>query len=351
MIKISVCGHFGFNKNLVNGQTIKTKIVTDELKSFFGSDAISYIDTCGGLKSIISITFQLINKLFTSSAIVVFPSYKGLQFIIPVLTFMNKFIKKPIHYVVIGGWLPSFLSNKKFLTKMLKNLDGIYVETKCMKQELEKNGFKNVLVMPNCKPLRIVEKEVLTKKRNHKIKLCTFSRVMKEKGIEDAIEATILANNELNQNVFELDIYGQVEKNQEVWFKSLISEVPNYISYKGIVDYSNTINTLKQYDMLLFPTFYKGEGFAGTLIDAMAAGLPVIATDWKYNSDIVLENQIGLLTPINDVKELKNNIIKLYNNEEEWFQYRENSITNSQKYLPKNAVSILINNILQTDSQ
>ena len=31
--RVSVCGHFGFGEELLNGQTIKTKIVTEELKN------------------------------------------------------------------------------------------------------------------------------------------------------------------------------------------------------------------------------------------------------------------------------------------------------------------------------
>ena len=30
MRRISICGHFGFGKNLLNGQTVKTKIISDE---------------------------------------------------------------------------------------------------------------------------------------------------------------------------------------------------------------------------------------------------------------------------------------------------------------------------------
>ncbi|MFR3494185.1 MAG: glycosyltransferase [Blautia sp.] len=56
---------------------------------------------------------------------------------------------------------------------------------------------------------------------------------------------------------------------------------PQYIRYKGMVPFNQSTEVLKNYDALLFPTYYEGEGFAGTIIDAFAAGLPVIASDWK----------------------------------------------------------------------
>ncbi len=50
--KICVCGHFGFGQNLLNGQTIKTKIVAEELDSVYGSENIIKIDTASGIKEL-----------------------------------------------------------------------------------------------------------------------------------------------------------------------------------------------------------------------------------------------------------------------------------------------------------
>ena len=36
MIKIGVCGHFGGNRNFLDGQTVKTKIITRELQKKYG---------------------------------------------------------------------------------------------------------------------------------------------------------------------------------------------------------------------------------------------------------------------------------------------------------------------------
>ena len=38
--KASVLGHFGEGKNLLNGQTIKTKIVTEELENQLGAENV-----------------------------------------------------------------------------------------------------------------------------------------------------------------------------------------------------------------------------------------------------------------------------------------------------------------------
>ena len=46
---------------------------------------------------------------------------------------------------------------------------------------------------------------------------------------------------------------------------------------------------------MLFPTCYRGEGFTGAVLESMMAGVPVIATDWKYNSEIVKDGETGLI--------------------------------------------------------
>ena len=47
MKKVCVIGHFGFGKELLNGQTIKTKTVTIELEKQLGKDQVVKIDTHG----------------------------------------------------------------------------------------------------------------------------------------------------------------------------------------------------------------------------------------------------------------------------------------------------------------
>lgn len=289
--KMSVLGHFGKGENLLNGQTVKTKIITEELENYFGQGKILKIDTCGGWRTVFKAPYQVFQALKNSINVLIFPAQNGLRIYTPLLLLTRKLFKnRKIHYIVIGGWLPQFLLSRKNLAKMIKKFDGIYVETNMMKTILEEQGFNNVFVMPNCKKLKILSKDSLVYSQNIPYKLCTFSRVMKEKGIEDAINAVIAVNKILEKRVFSLDIYGQVDEKQIEWFELLQKKFPKYIKYRGVVHFDKSVDILKNYFALLFPTYYEGEGFAGTLIDAYSAGVPVIASNWKYNSEIINKN-------------------------------------------------------------
>ena len=50
---------------------------------------------------------------------------------------------------------------------------------------------------------------------------------------------------------------------------------------------------------MIFPTYYVGEGFPGTIIDAFSSGIPDIATDWRYNSEIVQNGKTGYIYKLN----------------------------------------------------
>lgn len=333
-----VVGHFGFGKELLNGQTIKTKIVTEELERQYGTDEIAKIDTHGGVKKLTVLPIKLFKALKICKNVLIFPAHKGVRIIAPLLVAENAFFKRKLHYVVIGGWISDLIQNKPILKCSLKHFDAIYVETTTLKRKMEMQGFENVVVMPNCKNLDIID--INTEVQHDKpYRVCTFSRVMKEKGIEDAVCAVKAINEKYGKTMFALDIYGQVDENQTEWFEKLRAEFPTYIRYAGVVPFDKSTEVLKNYYALLFPTYYDGEGFAGTLIDAMAAGVPIVASDWKYNSEIVNE-KVGVLFATNNIDDLSDKIMSVGK-----CVFRENCLLEAKKYLPENAVSVLISRI------
>ena len=342
---ICVIGHFAKESNLLNGQTVKTKIVTNELCHVFGESEVDIIDTHGGLRILKEVPFQCKTALNNHKNIIIMPAENGLKIYAPILLLMNTYLHRKLHYVVIGGWLSEFLEKKKLLTYILKKFNGIYVETETLKNLLELKGFHNVYVTPNCKELNILSEEELVYNRREPYKLCTFSRVMREKGIEDAVVAVNRINKKYGHTLFKLDIFGQIESSQKVWFEELQSKFPDYICYRGMIPYNKSTDVLKNYFLLLFPTFYEGEGFAGTLIDAMAAGLPVLASDWKYNKEIVFEGINGKIYSLADGHALERQLEEAYYNVTMWNSIKTSTLKEANKYIPQVALKNLLKRI------
>lgn len=343
--KISVLGHFGEGVTLLNGQTVKTKTITDELERQFGKEQVLRIDTHGGWKTLIKAPLQVLKALKNSKNIIIFPAQNGLRVYAPLLSVFRKlFRNRKLHYAVIGGWLPHFLNGRKHLAKSLKSFDGIYAETNTMKVELEKQDFANVYVMPNCKKLTVLSEDALICHEDVPYKLCTFSRVMREKGIEDAVNAVIEANTESGKQIFSLDIYGQVDTEQTEWFDELKGSFPDCIRYCGCVDAGKSVDVLKEYFALLFPTRFRTEGIPGTIIDAYAAGVPVVSARWESYSDIVSEDETGLGYDLGDEKQLKDILLKVADEPEIIFDKKTNCVKKAESYMPHKAIRVLVNN-------
>ena len=343
MKRVSIIGHFAEGLEYLDGQTVKTKIVTEELQNQLGIDQVLKIDTHGGWKVLLKSPFQVFRALKHSANVLIFPAHNGLRVYAPLLFFLRKLFKKRnIHYVVIGGWLPQFLSKRRTLAEMLKHFDGIYVETNTMKRALDAQGFDNVFVMPNCKKLTILSEEELVYPSEAPYKLCTFSRVMREKGIEDAVNAVMEVNESLGYQAFSLDIYGQVDAGQTEWFESLKSRFPEYVRYCGCVDANRSVEVLRHYFALLFPTHFYTEGIPGTIIDAYAAGVPVISARWESFSDIVNDGVTGIGYTFMNTHDLTDILYSCAENPSKITALKLACLNKSVSFLPNPTVKIIL---------
>lgn len=339
--KVCVCGHFGFGKELLNGQTVKTKIVAAELERRLGAAAVTRKDTHGGIKALLTLPFSLFSALRKNDNVVILPAHNGLRVIAPLLAFENRFFHRRLHYAVIGGWLPAFLEERPRLTGALKCFDGIYVETHGMKRALEAMGFTNVAVMPNCKALTILAQEVPVSPVEEPYKLCTFSRVMKEKGIEDAVEAVKAVNTRHGRTVFSLDIYGPIDAAQGAWFAQLQQQFPPYVAYKGVIPFDQSTQALKDYTALLFPTRFFTEGVPGTIIDAYAAGVPVIAARWESYEDVA-DEEATIGYPFGDAQALCTALETLACDPEGILRRKKACLRAARRFMPETVLDTLV---------
>lgn len=347
MKKAAVIGHYAYGLAYLDGQTIKTKTVTKELCKAYGESEILQFDTHGGAKTVLKAPAYVWSAMKNTQNIIILPAHNGIRIFGRLLPLFKMFFKnRKIHYVVIGGWLPEMLEKKKGLAKALKKFDGIYVETTTMKRALAAQGFENVFVMPNCKDLTPVSESELVYQNEAPYRLCTFSRVMKEKGIEDAVDAIKSINAAYGKTIYSLDIYGQVDPAQREWFENLKTALPDYITYCGLVPFDKSVEVLKNYFALLFPTHYFTEGIPGTIIDAYAAGVPVISAKWQSFNDIVDDHATGIGYAFNDMDDLKQKMLDIAKCAEGFNALKPNCLRKSKQFLPNEAIKIIAEQLL-----
>lgn len=345
MKKIGIIGHYAFGKVCLNGQTIKTKIITEQLQQSVGDDEVCCFDTHGRWRFLLKAPFLIFSSLRKSRNVVMLPAYKGVLIITPLLTLFNLIFHRSLHYVVVGGWLPGYIQRFRILRACLRSFDGIYVETRQMKREIEKFGFTNLIILPNCKELNIKDVAQEDALPDTPYRLCTFSRVMQMKGIDDAIEAVRCVNEAYGRTVYDLTIYGPVWPAETEWFERVKASFPSYVHYGGSVPFESSVETLCHYFALLFPTRFYTEGVPGTIIDAYAAGVPVISARWESFDDVIDDEVTGYGYTLGATDELVTRLKQCYEHPELITSLRHNCTTKAQAFLPANVIPQLTANL------
>ena len=82
-------------------------------------------------------------------------------------------------------------------------------------------------------------------------------------------------------------------------------------TYGGVVTPADMSRVLSEHDLMLFPSYYPGEGHAGVILEAFQCGLPVITTRWRAIPELVTHEANGLLVAPRSVNEVRSAIERL----------------------------------------
>ena len=205
---------------------------------------------------------------------------------------------------VIGGAFHEKVKKGIYKLDALQKCEHIIVEGETMQRELEAMGLKNVVYVPNFKPITF-KPQLCERNADAPFRFVFLSRVMAEKGIPEILE-TVENLQDAGFNHFIVDIYGKIVPEYEETFRKAIAQLDkvNYCGFLNMLGDNSGYERLSGYDCMLFPTHWRGEGFPGVVIDANMAGLPIIATDWHLNRHYIHEGETGFLIPPHDAAAL-----------------------------------------------
>ena len=331
--------------NGCNGQIAKTNDVIEHLKkSGFDIDVLAY-NKLNTIQKLLK-SYKEIKK---HDAFVLMPGGKSpLFFYTRMLSFLKK---KNVHYVAIGGWVINLISdpkNKKIFNKM-KSFKGIYLQNNKTVEAFNNNGFNNTYCIYSFSTKTPLSSSDINSRMdylnnpNKEYKFCFYARVTKEKGALLACDAINKISNQLKDKTIKLDIYGEIkDPNVEAELKSITVNNPN-IKVKGVLG-DNAIKVLSNYYCMLFPTQYKGEGFPHSILESFMASLPVIATKWAYNEEIIQDKKTGLLFDCS-VDNLADSIKWAIENNKSVIEMSKNCFEESKKYDISVLLKLLIDSL------
>lgn len=208
----------------------------------------------------------------------------------------------------------------------LFNFKPVAISTKIAKTIEETYGIKDTIVIYNgidTKKFLDLEKKM---KDNKKIKLLHIGRFAEQKNhklLIDAFKEISLKNNNI-----ELSLVGDGETKKEVENRVKEYKLDDKVKFLGIR--KDIPRLMKENDIFVLPSLW--EGLPITLLEAMAAGLPIICTDVGGNSDIIDNMNNGILIESNNKEELVNAIELLIYDKELRGKLSERSVSTAKKY-------------------
>lgn len=340
MKQIGLIGNFC--GDIIGGQAEKTRVLYKELSIRFGSVLKADVYR----RNPIDIFFLICNVFRKCDRIIIIlasPGYFKLQ---SFLIYCNMFFHRELFEFVIGGIRYQYLQGKSKRIHREQKIRKIYVESLYMVEQYGRLGLYNVAYVPNFKKIEQVadisriDMEMMKKHLyDEGLKLCTFSRIDRYKGIDTAIEIVAKAREVWKMKV-SLDIIGPIdEEYKEIFYKRLESTSENAIRYCGSVPSARAFDTIRGYDALLFTTHWSAEGFPGTFIDAMAAGLPILATDKPNFRGIVINGYNGWLIDEWNIDDYIMKIKEFEQKPEILLQMKGNAVEEVKKYKTETVLS------------
>lgn len=188
----------------------------------------------------------------------------------------------------------------------------------------------------------------ILKQNSDSLKILFLSNLTLTKGFYDVIKSIPLVVQKFDA------IYNRLEFifAGEFWDTyATMREVKEYISEKNITSYikfcGRVTGTAKQNlylssHIFVLPTYYNNEGQPTVILEAMAAGLPVIATDKGAIKDMVIDGYNGFIIPPKNPAAIAEKIIYLVKNEDERCRMGNNS---RQLFLQKFTLEKFIGNL------
>lgn len=186
------------------------------------------------------------------------------------------------------------------------DLSHMLVVSRALMRRYVELGFpeQNITVIPNGVPSRILldDDDLANLPRDgDQVRLVQLGRLDPKKGVHIAIEALAKLVKDMGHADVRLDIVGTGSQGYTLRLRDLRSDLglDEHVKFVGFVEHQQLLERLPEYSAALIPSLWE-EPLAGAIAEAMARGVPAIATDRGGSPEIISDGENGLLVPPGD---------------------------------------------------
>lgn len=202
--------------------------------------------------------------------------------------------------------IPSNTLVRKTRDFLYRFADGIVIQTRKNQSYFSKQVQRKSEVIYN--PINLGEKSGSALQTEKRKKIVSVGRLMQQKNQKMLFAA--FKNVVEKYPDYQLVIYGEGPMREELEAYAKELEIENNISLPGSV--SDVHERIKDAEIFVLSSDY--EGMPNALIEAMCLGLPVISTKVSGATDLIKDHENGLLTELDNQKELENAMVELIEN-------------------------------------
>jgi len=157
---------------------------------------------------------------------------------------------------------------------------------------------------------------------NSQVRLIFIGRIEINKGLHYALQAFCRLK-ERGINLY-FDIYG--DGSQRAFLENRCQNIKG-IHFHGYIYHDDIPSALAEGGILVLPSIY--EGFGHVVLEAMASGVPVIATAVGDLPKFMENGNNGILVPVRDIEAISDAILRYINDPE----FRTGCIGNAKRYV------------------
>ncbi|MHA1251360.1 MAG: glycosyltransferase family 4 protein [Candidatus Helarchaeota archaeon] len=172
--------------------------------------------------------------------------------------------------------------------------------------------------------------------KNNNITILSLCRLVPWKGVDILIKAFYQVREKLKtrelKNKLKLIIGGSGPIKKELEKLALNLGISDYIEFSGYINSEELVDYYSKADIFVLPSKRNYEGFPIVLLEAMASKTPVIATNSGGVPELIKHKINGLLSKMDDINSLADNILLLVNNKNLRIKLAENGYYSVQEY-------------------
>lgn len=203
--------------------------------------------------------------------------------------------------------------------------DKIQVQTSTGKACFSPSIQKKILVIPNPNHINLTERDwALRQEKENRI--VTVGRLIPVKNHNLLIDAFSVVSKEYPD--YSLEFYGDGELKNQLQKRICESGLADKIVLHGNV--SNVPQHIASAEIFVLSSDI--EGMPNALMEAMALGIPCIATDVSGVRDIITDGENGFIVPVGDKEAMADRIKKLIESKELRSKFSENTICVFSKF-------------------